>query len=360
MIGDPFERIREFGDRDRGLIAADSHTAGQPTRVLLDGVPATAGRSAAEHRDALRAEHDWVRATAVLEPRGHRSMMGVALVAPTAMGGRWGLVFMDAYGYPDMCGHATIGVATTLVRLGLVETPGLDFSGDLDLGFDTPAGPVDGRVRLEGGRPVSVALQCPFAFSLEGVSIDSPAGMVTAQIAYGGQWFAFVPAAEFGVAVEPGQVDALIALAAEVREGVAERLAGVDPRTGVAPVVGNVVWWDEPVLPGADSRNMPVSTVGSFDRSPCGTATCARLAVLHRAGALAVGDGFVNEGVLGTRYRGRVVRELGVDGVDGIVAELEGVAHLTGWHRLVVESDDPLATGFAIGGGPPIGVDQRR
>ncbi|MHB1467905.1 MAG: proline racemase family protein [Solirubrobacteraceae bacterium] len=353
----PFERGRLDLDAlhlDRALQVVDSHTAGQPTRVILDGVPRTDGPTAAQHRDQLRSRHDWVRTTATLEPRGHRSIMSVALIEPSRRNPRWGAVFMDADGYPDMCGHATIGAATTLVRLGLLPVPKPDFDGRLPAVLDTPAGAVELDVEVREGTPRSVSITLPLAFMLAQLHVSTSLGATTAQVAYAGQWYAFVQAADFGLAVAPDRVDALIAHSPELRASVAARLAVEDPRTRHVPAVGNVVWCSAPAAAPADARHMPVSAAGAFDRSPCGTATCARLAILHATRALRDGATFVNEGVLGTRYTARVVRELTLDGAHGIVPQLQGSAHLTGRALLGVDRDDPLAGGFAIGAGPAI------
>lgn len=330
------------------LTTVDSHTCGQETRVVVDGLPSLDGMSVSEARDHLRAEHDWVRSVCALEPRGHRSMFVAALVPASDPECAFGVVFMDADAYPNMCGHATIGVATTLVELGLVD---VDVGADqVAFALEAPAGAIPVRVELEEGRVRAVAFRNQPAFYLETVPVpasDRPEADVA--VAWGGQWYAFVEADAFGLEVEPERLEELIARADEVRVPLAERLTRPDPRTGGMPDVGNIVWCAEPTGAEADARNVPVSRFGAFDRSPCGTATCARLAVLHAQGALAAGETFVNQGILGTVYHGRILDEAEVAGVPAVVPEVKGSAWLTGRLEIWVDPADPLREGFLVG-----------
>jgi proline racemase len=247
---------------------------------------------------------------------------------------------MDADGYPDMCGHATIGVATTLVELGLVAT------GSFTL--DTPAGAVDVHVDVRDGRAVEVAFDNRPAYFADRVTVELSGRPVAVDVAWGGQWYAFAPSAAIGLAVEPEAIDALVDAAADLRAALAGALDPVDPATGADRVVGNVVWCDAP-RGEADARNVAISAVGSFDRSPCGTATSARLAVLHREGRLGVGDRFVNESLLGTTYTGTVFATTTVGDVPAIVPRIAGRAWLTGTQTLWVDPTDPLRDGYLVG-----------
>ena len=152
--------------QDRVLSVVDSHTCGQPTRVIVSGAGIAAGTEPLTAQQELRDRHDWVRRMAVLEPRGHRSMFAAALIAPVSADGEFGVVYMDAYGYPNLCGHATIGVATTLFERGSIPIPTPRFCGPVELGLLTPAGRIALRARLDHGRVESVAFRPPIAFYL--------------------------------------------------------------------------------------------------------------------------------------------------------------------------------------------------
>jgi proline racemase len=250
---------------------------------------------------------------------------------------------MDAAGYHDMCGHATIGVVTTLVERGLVDVR----DGEQAIAVETPAGRIDTQVEVVDGTAASVTFVNQPAFFLEDVTVPSERGDLPVGIAYGGQWYAFVEAERFGLRIEPASIAPLVQRAAEIRPAIAAAVQGTDPRTGAPARVENVMWTDGPPA-GSDGRNMPVNAADNFDRSPCGTGTSARLALLHHRGALAVGDSFVNAGVLGTTYRGRILSETRVAGRMAVVPEITGAAWLTGASELWVDPRDPLPDGFLL------------
>jgi proline racemase len=326
----------------------DSHTCGQPTRVIVAGAGLQAGCDPSHARELL-AQRDWIRRLAVLEPRGHRSMFCAVLIEPAASERDYGVAFMDAHGYPDMCGHALIGVATTLVELGLVSAGAPD--GAFDFALKTPVGALQLRANLKDGRCASIAFRSPLAYYLGAVDVPLPGGgLERVDVAYGGQWYAFLPAEAVGARVEPDQIDRLIALARPVRDSLRERLDLIDPVGGLVPRVGNIVWTSAPTGE-ADGRNVPISIADSFDRSPCGTATCARLATLVAKGGLSIGQPFINQGILGTTYRAVAVRPVAVAGVAGIVPEVQGSAWITAKAQLWLDETDPLGGGFLIGNG---------
>jgi proline racemase len=339
----------------RMLEVVDSHTCGQPTRVIIAGADLAPGLDSNEAREQLRTERDWVRRVSVFEPRGHRSMFSVALIPPAHPGDDYGLVYMDAATYPDMCGHATIGAATTLIELGLVGPMVPGYDGDFEFGVRTPAGRVELRATLRNGRCDAVAFRLGFAFYL--CSLELRLGddrTVPVHIAHGGQWYAFIDVNAAGLRIEANAIDALIVAAQDIRGRIAAQLTMADPRSGKPPVVGNIVWTDSPRDPQAAGFNVPVSAAGSFDRSPCGTATCARMAALVALGQLEIGQSFINEGLMGTLYRGMPVGADMQNSISGIIPQVEGSAWITGHSRLFVDERDPLGNGYLVGGGPAV------
>jgi len=333
------------GDTARRVISVvDSHTCGQPTRVICNGVPEISYKSLAEARDILRAEHDWLRRYAVFEPRGHPSLFAAALVPAVDQGCATGVVFMDAAGYPDMCGHATIGVVSTLVDLGRV----VDSAGETSVAIETPGGVIETRVTFSGDRAASVAFVNQPAFLLEELTVAARGEDIDISVAFGGQWYAFIDASRFGLAIEPRYIGELVRAAAELQPLIARSVSRPDPRTGEVPSVENVMWLSDPIGVVADGCNMPVNIAGNFDRSPCGTGTSARLAVLHAAGRLNVGQTFVNSGVLGTTYEARILSTTAVGGTAAIIPEITGSAWITGRAERWSEPTDPLSEGFFL------------
>ena len=344
-MSNPLQRLTHRDSYQRVLDIVDSHTCGQPTRVILAGHGLEAGMAPLLAREALCNERDWVRTVSVMEPRGHRLMFSVALIHPARPEGEFGVVFMDAAAYPDMCGHATIGTATTLLELGLVQAPTPSFTGMFEFGLQTPAGRVPLRARLEAGRCKSVAFVFEGAYFLDTVDLDIPdIGTVAVDLAYAGQWYAFLPVSAARSTIDVTKIKELIAAASVVREALAQRLSDTDGQT--APVIGNIVWTDSPSHPQAQHRNVPISAAGSFDRSPCGTATCARMATLVAKGELDFGERFVNEGLVGTIYHGIARPGASKAGRRTIVAEVEGSAWITAAGTLLVDPGDPLGNGY--------------
>lgn len=340
--------------QDRVLQVVDSHTCGQPTRVIVSGTGIAAGTAPLTAQAELRDRRDWIRRLTVLEPRGHRSMFAAVLIAPATSGGDYGAVYMDAYGYPNMCGHATIGVATTLFEQGLIQAPSPDFCGHVELGLLTPAGRIALRARLENGRVESIAFRAPIAFYVGSMEVEIGGLTKVVDLAYGGQWYAFIDLAHTGCKVEPHEIDELIKMSTAARMQIERNIRLTDPMTGKPPHPVNVVWVDTPRHPEAAARNVPISPVGSFDRSPCGTATCARMAILVAQGKMAIGGKFTNEGLLGTLYHGTAVSAVTHAGISGIVPEVEGSAWIIGRAALSVDPRDPLGAGYLVGGGRAI------
>ena len=346
-MSNPLQRLIYRDSYQHVLDVVDSHTCGQPTRVILAGHGLEAGMSPLVARDMLRNGRDWVRTVSVMEPRGHRSMFSVALIHPDRPGGEFGVVFMDAAAYPDMCGHATIGTATTLLELGLVQAPTPDFTGAFEFGLQTPAGRVSLRARLEAGRCKSVAFVFEGAYFLKTVDLNLPdIGAVAVDLAYAGQWYAFLPVSAARSTIDVAKIKELIAAASVVRDALAERLSDTGADGQIEPVIGNIVWTDSPSHPQAQHRNVPISAAGSFDRSPCGTATCARMATLVAKGELGFGERFVNEGLVGTIYHGVARSGASKAGQPTIVAEVEGTAWITAASTLLVDPSDPLGNGY--------------
>lgn len=342
-------RLNALLHQPEALRVIDSHTCGQPTRVVIDGARLPAGTDPLVARDILSRQDDRIRRMVVLEPRGHRSIFGVVLIAPASAGDPWGLVYMDANGYPDMCGHATIGAVTTLFEAGLLRPAQPDLTGIEALTLRAPVGLLEVDVRFEAGRCVAVAFRTPLAYFLGSQQITmADAQTCTVDLAWGGQWYAYLPAEAFGLSIAPQEIDRLIAAAAPVRAALAAQLTLVDPASGRVPEVGNIVWTGPADNPAAHARNVPISSAGSFDRSPCGTATCARMAVLAAHDRLAVGEPFVNQGLIGTLYYGRLIAPVESNAVSGFVPQVEGSAWLTGQSTLFRDPHDPLAGGFYV------------
>lgn len=327
------------------ISAIDSHTAGEPTRIVTGGMPPIPGTTMAGKRAHLQQSFDHLRKALVLEPRGHDAIVIALLLPPCRPEAHFGVVFGNDAGYLGMCGHGAIGVATAAVATGMVSA----VEPVTSVVLDTPAGLVTCRVAVQGGKPRSVTVtNVPsFLFRQRVIVPVHGFGKVAADVAYGGNWFAFVEAEQLGLAVEKSHLPVLLQAATAVREAlVREGVRGRHPDRAEEEVVDHVKLFAD--LEGAEpgARAMTLCPGAAYDRSPCGTGTSAKLAVLHAKGELATGQWFVSESVIGTRFRARVVRETKVGGLAAIVPEVEGSAWITGFPTFVLDPEDPCRYGI--------------
>jgi proline racemase len=329
----------------RVFSAVDSHTEGMPTRVITGGVGPIPGATMLERKLYFEQNLDELRLLLMREPRGHGAMSGAILQPPLREDADWGVVFIEVSGCVPMCGHGTIGVATVLVETGMVEVS----EPETRVRLDTPAGLVEARVTAEGGRARSVALRNVPSFLLardRTVTVDGRT--LTYDMAFGGNFYALLPAESAGVAVDPGLADDLIRRGMRLMSAINAADRPVHPGDERIAGCRHVVF----TSPGPDGSGSQRSATaihpGWLDRSPCGTGTSAKLAALHARGELGVGEEFVNESVIGTRFGARIVAETEVAGRPAIVPEISGRAWITGMGQYVLDPEDPFPAGFAL------------
>ena len=322
----------------RYLAAVDSHTEGMPTRVVTGGVGPIPGATMLERKLHFEAEMDDLRLLLMREPRGHPAMSGAILQPPTREDADWGVLFIEVSGCLPMCGHGTIGVATVLVETGMVEVT----EPETVVALDTPAGLVRVRVAVQDGRATAVTLRNVPSFLL---ARDREIDGVPYDMAYGGNFYALVEASAAGVVVDPERSDELIARGMGIMAAINRTDMPVHPEDARISGCRHVVFYED--SPGG-TRNATAIEPGWLDRSPCGTGTSARMAALHARGELALGQDFVNESVIGTRFTGRLVEETTVGGLPAVVPEITGRAWVTGMGQYLLDATDPFPAGFAL------------
>jgi proline racemase len=314
--------------------AVDYHTAGEPFRIVTGGVGSLPGATILDKRRFAAATLDEVRKLLVHEPRGHADMYGCFVTEPEDAGADLGVVFFHNAGYSTACGHGTIALATYAVDEGLVEVS----EPETELVIDVPSGRLPVIVTVVDGRPVRARFRNVPAFVFaEGL------GAHGADVAYGGAFYAFV---RTELEVVPENVTEFIRLGREVKAELEAAHEIVHPDEPELRDIYGVVFW-QPESGDADGlvqRNVTVFADGEVDRSPCGSATSARLALLDAKGELARGATLIHRSVIGTEFESRVVGE--VDG--GVVTEVAGSAHRTGTHEFVLDEGDALGTGFLL------------
>jgi proline racemase len=281
----------------------------------------------------------------VLEPRGHAAIILAYLLPPTRDDADLGVVFANDAGYLGMCGHGAIGLATTAVAMGLV--PAVEPVTEIVL--DTPVGLIKCRVAVEGGRPKSVTItNVPSFLYRQRVVVDVHGfGKVAADIAYGGNWFAFVEADQLGLVVEKAHISVLMQAAVAIREAlVRDGVRGVHPDSGEEEIIDHVKLFVPLKGEHHGARALTLCPGTAYDRSPCGTGTSAKLAVLHAKGELKTGEHFDSESVLGTRFSARVIEETTVGKFPAVIAEITGSAWITSFATFVIDPDDPCRHGI--------------
>ncbi len=329
----------------RVFSAVDSHTEGMPTRVITGGIGPIPGASMLERKLHFEEHMDDLRLLLMREPRGHGAMSGAILQPPLRDDADWGVVFIEVSGCLPMCGHGTIGVATVLVETGMVEVR----EPETVVRLDTPAGLVEARVAVDGGRARSVSLRNVPSFLLARErSVKLNGRTLTYDMAFGGNFYAILPADSAGLEIDPARADELIASGLEIMAAINASERPVHPADERISGCRHVVF----TAPGEDGPRSQRSATsihpGWLDRSPCGTGTSARLAQLHARGELGVGEEFVNRSVIGTRFAGRIVEETEVAGVPAVVPEISGRAWITGMGQYMLDPEDPFPAGFAL------------
>jgi 4-hydroxyproline epimerase len=304
----------------------DSHTEGEPTRVVIDGGPDLGTGSVSERLQRLRDQHDDFRRTVILEPRGSDALVGALLCEPTRDDCAAGVIFFNNRGYLGMCGHGTIGVAVTLAYLDRIGT-GRSM-------LETPVGVV--TVDLVDANTVTVENVTSYRHRKD-VTVNVPnLGQVTGDIAWGGNWFFLIKDAPAPLDLdhECELTRAALSVQAALRE------QGITGRDGGE--IDHIEFFGDARTPGADSRNFVLCPGGAYDRSPCGTGTSAKLACLAADGALAPGVDWVQESVIGSRFTARYESQ-----ADGTVApSITGRAFICAETHLVRQQGDPFVEGI--------------
>lgn len=323
----------------------DGHTAGNPVRLVAGGAPLLKGASMSERRQDFLARFDWIRTGLCFEPRGHDMMSGGFLYPPTRDDTDVGILFIETSGCLPMCGHGTIGMVTFGLEHGLIQpaTPGR-------LRIEVPAGVIDVAYERDGDRVSAVRItNVPAYVAATGIAIQVEGlGPLSVDVAYGGNYYAIVEPQGAYTGLDDLGAARIVELSARVREAVRAAFDPVHPLDPTIRGVSHVLWADVPRGEGADGRNAVFYGDKAIDRSPCGTGTSARLAHLAGQGRLGVGDRFVHESYIGSRFTGRVEAETTLGDRPAIVPSVEGSAIATGFNTIWIDRDDRFWEGFQV------------
>ena len=318
------------------ISTVDYHTGGEPFRIVTGGADALRGATILDKRRDAHERLDHVRRQLVYEPRGHADMYGCFVVEPNDAAADLGVVFFHNAGYSTACGHGTIALVTWALDEGVVERS----EGVNHVVVDVPSGRLDTWAHVENGRVRSVRFRNVPAFVwAEGVELDDH----TVDVAFGGAFYACLEER-----VEPEELPRLIELGRELKRKIEAWQDVVHPLEPALRDIYGVMFWQEEGEDPLTQRNVAVFADGEVDRSPCGSGTSARLALLDRSGRLPRGSELRHLSIIGSEFRARVVDDAAVAGIPAVVTEVEGSAYRTGEHVFVLDETDPLGEGFLL------------
>ncbi|MHA3704701.1 proline racemase family protein [Jatrophihabitans sp. YIM 134969] len=334
----------------RTIVTTDYHTGGEPFRIVAEPPVAIPGATVAERRALAIADPGVQALRAVLcsEPRGHADMYGGFIVPPDDDGADFGVLFWHKDGFSTACGHGTIALGVWAVDTGRVTAPD---DGSVDVVVDVPSGRVTARVHRAAGRTVAVDfVNVPSWVVAREVPVSTSRGDTTVTVAFGGAIYATLPAATFGLSVTPAHLAELTALGREIKWALDDADVAQHPTDPRLSGVYGTIWFDE--LGDTDGvvhqRNVTVFADGEVDRSPCGSGTSARLAVLAADGRLPRETVLRHDSIVGSRFTGTVLETLEVDGRAAVVPQVTGTAYRTGEHTFVIDPHDDLVPGFVL------------
>lgn len=338
-----------MGVKRKILSAIDSHTMGEPTRIITGGIGEVPGNTMEEKREYLQKNMDYIRTSVMNEPRGHADMFGSILMRPISKEADYGIIFMDGGGYLKMCGHGSIGAASAIVENEMVEVT----EPVTRVVLESPAGLIRADVAVENGRVKETTITNVTAFSFKrDLVINVPEiGEVTVDISFGGSFFAIVDSEQPSLKLEIScnNADKIKDIGIKIRDEVNRSVIVYHPNLPYIKTVDLVEIYGPPKNKEATLQNVVVFGTGQIDRSPCGTGTSAKLATLYAKGKIGLNEEFVYESITGTMFKARALGEVAVGKYIGIIPQITGKAYVTGFNHFVLNDDDPLKYGFKLG-----------
>jgi proline racemase len=330
----------------------DAHAAGEPLRLILEGYPAPKGQTMLEKRAWVKRHADHIRRALMLEPRGHADMYGAVLTEPVSPDADAGVLFMHNEGYSTMCGHGIVAVTTMAIERGLIHPREPN-----RIVYDSPAGPVHARAHVRekgagdgrGARVDRVAFDNVPAFVFApGLAVRLGNRDVRVDVAFGGAFYAILDAEAAGLPITPAKLPELRRVGMEIKHAVEAAIAVVHPFDKGLNGIYGTIFTGPPERHDADLKNVTIFADAEVDRSPCGTGTCAVMAVIDAMGLMPQDRPFGHESLIGTLFTGRITGRTRVGDFEAILPELEGSAWITGEHVFLVDEEDPLKSGFRL------------
>lgn len=325
----------------------DGHCCGNPVRVVARGGPLLEGSNMSEKRRHFIKDFDWIRRGLMFEPRGHDMMSGSIFYPPSDPDNDAAILFIETSGCLPMCGHGTIGSMTIAIQEGLIKPKE---NGTVRL--ETPAGLITVTYELQGGKVnwVRFTNVASYVSAMDLTVSSELLGELHFDVAYGGNFYAIIdPQANFS-GIENHTAGELIRYSQEIRKCINEQYPGrfLHPLDSSIRDVSHILWTGKPISDTATARNAVFYGDKAIDRSPCGTGTSARMAQWHARGKLKVGEEFVHESFIGSRFTGRIEKLTRLGDYEAIIPSIEGWAKVYGHNTITIDDDDPFALGFQV------------
>ncbi|HJF34198.1 MAG TPA: proline racemase family protein [Sporosarcina psychrophila] len=323
----------------------DVHVAGEPLRIITDGLPEIKGDTQLERRAYCMEHLDYIRELLMLEPRGHHGMYGCIITPPASAHADFGVLFMHNEGWSTMCGHGIVGVITMGIETGRFKVT----EENRKFVIDSPAGEITAYAKCNGSIVESVSFENVPSFVLnKDVPVSIDGYQFTVDIAFGGAFYAVAQSKDIDLKVSKKDLSALQKWGTKIKLFIEEKLEVVHPEESGLHGIYGVIFSDNPVSKDADLRNVTIFADEQVDRSPCGTGTCARLATLYENGALGENGRFVHESITDGQFIGEILSINEVGGHKAVIPKVTGEAFVTGLHQFLVDPRDTLPRGFLL------------
>ncbi|MEJ1222458.1 4-hydroxyproline epimerase [Sediminicola sp. 1XM1-17] len=325
----------------------DAHTCGNPVRVVAGGGPNLIGNNMSEKRQYFLNNYDWIRRGLMFEPRGHDMMSGSILFPPHDPKNDMAILFIETSGCLPMCGHGTIGTITIAIEEGLVipKNPGRIF-------MEAPAGLVEIEYHQTGKKVDWVKLVNVKSYmAAENLTIRCPElGEICFDVAYGGNFYAIVDPQKNFSGIHNFTANKIIQYSQAIRDDINKKYPNlfIHPENDTIRDVSHILWTGDPIDPTSSGRNAVFYGEKAIDRSPCGTGTSARMAQLYAKGKLQVGEAYIHESYIGSKFTGTIESVTSLDGKKAIVPSVQGWAFVYGYNNIIIDDDDPYAHGFQV------------
>jgi len=324
----------------------DSHTAGEPLRMILEGLPEIKGKTILEKRKYMKEKLDHLRTALMFEPRGHADMYGAIITEPEKKDSDFGVLFLHNEGYSTMCGHGIIALTKVAIQTGMIKA----IEPLTEIKIDTPAGLVTSFARIKNGEVESVyfhnvpsfVLTTDLEFEVVGV------GKVKFDIAFGGAFYAFVNADELGIGMKEKNFRELIRKGMAIKKAIVRSFPIKHPFNDELNFLYGTIFYGKPHSREADSRNVCIFAEGEVDRSPTGTGVSARMSLHYAKGEIGLNERMIVESIIGTKFTGGINKTTKLGDYEAVIPQVEGNAFITGRHEFLIDPEDPLKEGFFL------------